>query len=159
MTINEPGRLIRIGVLAGAAGGLAEIVWVSLYAGLTGGDAAILARGVTTAAGISAVLPVAPVAAGIAVHMVLAVLLGIGLAVLLQVLGARRVATLYTVSLLALAAVWATNFFIVLPILSPAFVLAVPYAVSLTSKLLFGFAAAETLRRSHAPAAAFVRAS
>lgn len=159
MTINEPGRLIRNGVLAGAAGGLAEIVWVSLYAGVTGGDAAILARGVTTAAGISAVLPVAPVATGVAVHMVLAVLLGIGLAALLQALGTRRVATFYAVSLLALAAVWAINFFILLPILSPAFVLAVPYAVSLTSKLLFGFAAAETLRRSHAPAAWIVRAS
>ena len=50
----------------------------------------------------------------------------------------------------ALAGVWALNFFVVLPIISPAFVHLVPYAVSLTSKLLFGVAAAATLRRQDA---------
>ena len=49
--------------------------------------------------------------------------------------------------LAALAGVWAINFFVVLPIVSPAFVHMVPYAVSLTSKLLFGVAAAAVLRR------------
>ena len=48
--------------------------------------------------------------------------------------------------LAALAGVWAVNFFVVLPIVSPAFVHIVPYAVSLTSKLLFGVAAAEVVR-------------
>ena len=48
--------------------------------------------------------------------------------------------------LTALAGVWAINFFVVLPIVSPAFVHVVPYAVSLTSKLLFGVAAAAVLR-------------
>ena len=51
----------------------------------------------------------------------------------------------------ALAAVWAINFFVILPVLSPAFVHLVPYSVSLMSKLLFGFAAAETLRRCALP--------
>jgi hypothetical protein len=48
--------------------------------------------------------------------------------------------------LAALAGVWAVNFFVVLPLVSPAFVHIVPYAVSLTSKLLFGVAAAEIVR-------------
>jgi len=48
--------------------------------------------------------------------------------------------------LAALAGVWAVNFFVVLPIVSPSFVHIVPYAVSLTSKLLFGVAAVEIVR-------------
>jgi hypothetical protein len=52
----------------------------------------------------------------------------------------------YPFMLAALAGVWATNFFIILPIVSPAFVHMVPYAVSLTFNLLFGLAAAAALR-------------
>jgi hypothetical protein len=48
--------------------------------------------------------------------------------------------------LTALATVWAVNFFVVLPVVSPAFIHMVPYAISLTSKLLFGAAAAEVVR-------------
>jgi hypothetical protein len=51
----------------------------------------------------------------------------------------------------ALAIVWGFNFFVLLPLISPDFVHLVPYPVSLASKLLFGLAAAEVLRR--APAA------
>ncbi len=145
---REFSDIIKYGILAGAAGGLAEIAWVSVYAALTGGDAAVLARGVTTAAGISALLPEAPVTLGIAVHMALAVVLGVAVAMVWQ--SARGLGTggKYVMAISMLAAVWAVNFFIVLPALSPDFVHLVPYAVSLTSKLLFGVAVAETLRRS-----------
>ena len=143
------GELIKRGLLAGAAGGLAEIAWVSSYAALTGGNAANLALGVTTAAGLTAVLPAAPVAVGIAVHMALAVVLGIALAGLWQALAPRLVGVggLYGAALAVLAGIWAINFFVILPALSPSFVHIVPYAVSLMSKLLFALAAAETLRR------------
>jgi hypothetical protein len=145
---RDIGKTIKRGVLAGAAGGVAEIAWVSLYATVTGGDAAILARGVSTAVGVTAMLPAASVALGVAVHMVLAVLLGIAVDCLWQVTARRQgVSGAYAIVLAALAAVWAANFFVLLPAISPAFVLGVPYAVSLTSKLLFGLAAAETLRR------------
>jgi len=149
----DSGELIRRGILAGAAGGLAEILWVSLYATLTGGSATTLARGVTTAAGVTALLPAAPVTMGIAVHMALAVLLGIALTGLWQGLTQRDygMRSLYAVMLTALAAVWAVNFFVILPAVSPAFVQFLPYSVSLMSKLLFGLAAAETLRRCTAP--------
>jgi hypothetical protein len=40
-----------------------------------------------------------------------------------------------------------TGDFVVLPAVSPTFVNLMPYSVSLISKLLFGLAAAETLRR------------
>jgi hypothetical protein len=136
------------GALAGAAGGLAEMVWVSAYAALTGGNAAILARGVTTASGVAALLPSAPVGLGISIHMVLAVALGLALALLWQALSSRvQQSGLYAGTLAVLVAVWATNFFVLLPTLSPEFVNLVPYAVSLMSKLLFGLAAAEVFRR------------
>jgi hypothetical protein len=146
MTNARRLAIIRTGVLAGAAGGLAEIAWVSLYAGVTGLDPAVLARGVTTAAGVTALLPAAPVALGVSVHMALAVMLGVVLALGWQALSARRPANPYPFMLAALAGVWAVNFFVVLPVVSPAFVHIVPYAVSLTSKLLFGVAAAEIVR-------------
>jgi len=144
--------LIKRGVLAGAAGGLAEIVWVSFYATISGGNAANLARGVTVAAGVSAMLPAAPVTMGIAVHMALAMLLGIALAFLWQALARRAVGvnSLTAVVLAALVAVWAVNFFVILPAISPPFIALIPYPVSLISKLLFGLAAAETLRRGAA---------
>ena len=57
MTEVTQFSIMRTGAFAGIAGGLAEIAWVTLYAGMTGTDPAVLARGVTTAAGISALLP------------------------------------------------------------------------------------------------------
>ncbi len=148
MISTQQLETVRRGVVAGAAGGLAEIAWVTLYAGATGGNPAVLARGVTSAAGVSALLPASPVALGIAVHMTLAVALGIALACTWRALCAPRPAMSnpYPFTLTALAGVWAINFFVVLPIVSPAFVHMVPYAVSLTSKLLFGMAAAAALR-------------
>jgi hypothetical protein len=147
MTNTRRLTIIRTGIFAGAAGGLAEIAWVSLYAALTGADPAVLARGVTTAAGVTALLPASPVALGIGVHMALAVMLGVVLAVAWQALAAKRgMANPYPFMLAALAGVWAVNFFVVLPIVSPAFLQIVPYAVSLTSKLLFGAAAAAIVR-------------
>lgn len=149
MTNTRHFSVLSQGVLAGAAGGLAEIAWVTLYAGLTGGDPAVLARGVTTAAGVSALLPASPVALGVAVHMTLAVALGIGLAFAWQAMRDYRPALTnpYPFMLAALTGVWAINFFVVLPVVSPAFAHMVPYGVSLVSKLLFGAAAAATVRR------------
>lgn len=139
---------IRQGAIAGAAGGLAEIAWVTLYAGATGGSPATLARGVTTAAGASALFPSDAVALGITVHMAIAVTLGITLAFAWRSMSSRRTQTinLFPFMAEALAGIWAINFFVVLPIVSPAFVSLVPYSVSLVSKLLFGMAAAGAFR-------------
>jgi hypothetical protein len=149
MTTTRRLEIFRQGAFAGAAGCSAEVAWVMLYAGVTGADPAVLARGVTTAAGVGALLPASPVALGVAVHMTLAMILGVALAIVWSALRESQpgLANPYPTMLTALAGVWAVNFFVVLPIISPAFVHVVPYAVSLTSKLLFGFAAAEVLRR------------
>jgi hypothetical protein len=147
MTNTHRLAIIRTGIVAGAAGGLAEIAWVTLYAGMTGADPGVLARGVTAAAGVTALLPASAVALGIGMHMALAVTLGVMLTLSWRALAANRgLANPYPFMLAALAGVWALNFFVVLPVVSPAFVHIVPYAVSLTSKLLFGVAAAEIVR-------------
>jgi hypothetical protein len=44
-----------------------------------------------------------------------------------------------------LAMVWAVNFLVILPILSPGFVGLVPYEASFLSKILFGVSAAAVL--------------
>jgi hypothetical protein len=138
---------VRQGVIAGAAGGLAEMAWVTLYGGATGANPAALARGVTTAARVSALFPAAPVALGATLHMTLAVALGIALAFVWRTLSAYRlVVSPFPFMVAALVGIWAVNFFVVLPIVSPAFIHLVPYSVSLMSKVLFGLAAAGVFR-------------
>jgi hypothetical protein len=139
------------GVIAGAAGGLAEIIWVTLYAVATGADPAMLARGVTTAAGVSALLPITSLTLGVAIHMTLAVMLGVMLTVVWRGLSLRwpEAAKPFPFMITALLGVWAINFFLVLPIVNPAFVHLLPYPVSLISKVLFGLAAAGALRWQH----------
>ena len=135
------GRVLTAGALAGVAGGIAEVAWISLYAAATGGDAASVARGVTDTVGIG-ILP--PIAGGVAIHMALAAILGMAVAAALvptRLHGAR----LYGAMIGALSAVWAINFLVVLPLINPQFVEIVPLAVSFVSKLLFGVAAATTL--------------
>jgi hypothetical protein len=151
---------IRLGAIAGAAGGLAEIAWVTLYAGATGANPAMLARGVTTAVGVSALLPDNAVALGVTVHMAIAVALGVALAFAWKTMTSLRPQAigLFPFMAAALAGVWAINFFVVLPTVSPAFVQMVPYSVSLVSKLLFGVAAAGVLRLLAAPALTLQRA-
>ena len=138
---------IRYGVVAGAAGGLAEMAWVTLYAGVTNGNAALLARGVTTAAGVSTLLPDFSVGLGVAIHMTLAVTLGVALAFVWRALCSHRPVSPFPFAIAALVGVWAANFFVVLPMISPAFIALLPYSVSLISKMLFGAAAAEALRQ------------
>jgi hypothetical protein len=144
----------RHGIVAGAAGGFAEIAWVTLYAAVNGADPATLARGVTTAARVSALLPANPVALGVTIHMGLAVALGIALSFGWRTLSSHRldIAGLFPFMLVALIGVWAVNFFLLLPGISPAFINLVPYSVSLISKILFGLTAAEAFRRQHGSA-------
>jgi len=145
---------MRYGALAGLAGGLAEIAWVTLYAGLTGGNVTVVARSVTIAAGLSRLLPGISATLGVVLHMALAVGLGIALAFAWRAFSSRRseTASPFAFVVAALAGVWALNFLVVLPIVSPAFIHLMPYSVSLISKMAFGLAAAEVFRRQDAAA-------
>jgi len=151
---------VRRGVIAGATGGLAEIAWITLYAGAIGANPATLARGVTTAAGVNALFPAAPVVLGVTVHMVIAVALGVALAFVWRMLSLHRPETInpFLFMIAALVGIWAINFFVVLPIVSPTFIHLVPYSVSLLSKVLFGLAAAVVFRQLAGPALNIQRA-
>lgn len=144
-TIIGNGLLIgiAIGLAIGLAGGLAEIAVIMAYSAIAGGDASIVAGEVAAAAGLAG----APAIVGVAVHMALALALGVALALAEQIVTAapRRAATTFAFMLGSLAIVWAVNFFVVLPAVSPGFVHLLPYAVTFASKLAFGLAAAMTL--------------
>jgi hypothetical protein len=142
---------VRYGILLGIAGGIAEIIWVASYGLFTGGSSAAVARGVS--ATVSTVLPavsleMAPVAYGIVIHMALAVGLGVALVFAWRALAdqRQRLVNEYAFMVAALAMIWAFNFFILLPLIDPAFVALIPYPASLLSKLLFGLAGAVMLR-------------
>src|ERR1700761_4257767 len=114
-------RMLRMGVAAGFAGGAAEVVWVAGYGAVTGTPVGAVARGVTTA-----LLPdLANVpfigAIGIALHMLLAVALGIAVVAAFRAPLLRRVGAWPQSALvvLALGAVWSVNFLVVLPHLDP----------------------------------------
>lgn len=147
-------NVLRIGVLAGFAGGAAEVAWVTGYTSLTGASGTAVARGVTTALlpGLSG--SSLAVGLGIVLHMLLAVGLGIAVTAAFSAPLLRRIGdwSRSTLVVLTLGLVWAFNFLVVLPILEPGFLTLLPLAATLASKLLFGVAAAATFRAQGARA-------
>lgn len=150
-TTHRFGRTetIKYGILAGAVGGGAEIVWIAVVAVLTNISAINVARGVSASLGIEILSPGQAVVIGIAIHMALAVALGVAVAVGCHAVAGRsfRGIRAYLMVLAALIGVWAFNFLVLLPLINPSFVHLMPYPISLLSKLLFGLGAAEVLRR------------
>ena len=149
-----------LGGLAGAAGGAAEILWVGCYGAVAGNDTTEVARSISTV--VSAVLPIsplidAPIASGLALHLLAAAALGVALAFAQHTRWLRAFAgSDFTLLPALLATVWAFNFLVVLPLISPyfadvhrSFTEILPYPVSLLSKLLFGLAAATVLNRTN----------
>ncbi len=134
-------------ILAGLAGGLVEIAWISLYSFLTPVNAAHVAREISaTIIPASVDLSFAPML-GVAIHLVLAM----ALAVIFAATILAPVARLYGASgiimscLMTLSIIWLINFHVVLPIVNPTFTSLMPYVVTLISKLLFGAAMAWVL--------------
>jgi hypothetical protein len=148
MTIAK-SRLLevaQVGVIAGLAGGLTEIAWISIYGAISGVSVDIVAQEITRS--IAPHASSFSVGAGILIHLTLAVGLGVGVAFAIRVLllWYGRVYAEFSLVILTLATVWAVNFLLVLPYLNPRFVDLLPYSVTLASKLLFGLAAATVLR-------------
>jgi len=148
--LKFPGtsKLWSTGIVAGLAGGAAEILWIAIYSRLSGGEAETVARGVTETLMPGFEATSAGVPLGIAIHMGLAITLGIAIAVLVRSLLPRTAPPmLEPVAVISLlVGVWAMNFFIILPAINPVFVTLVPYTTSLISKVLFGAAAALVLK-------------
>lgn len=130
-------------LIAGVLGGLAEILWVTLYAQLSPINAADVSRQI-----VASVIPsmadimLAPWL-GIAIHLVLSILLALlfGALVWQPITRARPPEYTMTAATLFLIFVWMINFFLVLPRLNPVFVTLMPYSVTFFSKLLFGLTA------------------
>ena len=155
MTRRAAACVATIGVLAGLAGGLAEVIWIWTYASLTNSDAGLVARAVTDAVRFNQ--NVSPVVSGIAIHMGLASILGVAVALAIRpVAGLLNGFGLYAALSAALFVVWAVNFLVVLPLVSPQFVDVVPYTVSLFSKVLFGITAAGIFQWAQLPRSRFL---
>ena len=139
----------RTVLLAGLAGGSAEILWVAAYAGMTPASGFNVARGVTETVFPGAGELALAAMAGIAIHMLLSIALAWLLAkpLLQYAVGHFGPKALLPAALTALAGIWAVNFLLVLPVLNPAFVALMPMPVTLASKLLFGAAMAFVLKR------------
>lgn len=142
--------VLTIGWLAGLSGGAAEVAWVSLYSNATETSGMIVAQQVTASvAPAAAALPFAPLL-GIAIHMLLSMALGLAFAATVWRLAAPRLGTaaFLASAAVSLALVWAFNFFVVLPVLNPAFVTLMPLGATLASKILFGIAMGSVLLMS-----------
>jgi hypothetical protein len=136
---------VRFGVIAGAAGGLAEIAWVTVVRARDRRNYCGFGAGRDHGGGNGSPVSAAFGGFGVALHMTLGVSLGIAFP--WRTFSYRfRAISPFPIVLAALAGVWVVNFLVVLPIVSPAFVHVIPYSVSLMSKMLFALAAAEVVR-------------
>lgn len=144
---HRPTPLWPLILIASLAGGLAEIIWVSLYASFTSLEAATVAREVTASVWPAFATGIAGAWFGLAIHMLLAIALGHAFAYLLwkPLVRPRGIVATLAVSVLTLTTVWTVNFFVVLPALNPVFITLMPYPVTFASKMLFALAMAVTL--------------
>jgi hypothetical protein len=137
-------------LLAGLAGGLAELVWVMLYSSLTQVSGSEVARQIAVT--LFSALAHAPFAAalGVAIHFALSLALAVAFVWIVwrTFIRKRGIAWTFAGAAVALAVIWAANFLVVLPRLNPGFVVLMPYSAALFSKLLFGVAMAWVLNGS-----------
>jgi hypothetical protein len=144
---TEPRAMHRAIVLAGLAGAMAEVICVALFCALTPLNGGEVLRQITASVFLtmsgSAWAPVL----GLLLHFALGVAVAYAFGLLIWQTFARRMgaATTLGTALLALAAIWTFNFFVLLPVVNAEFIGLMPYAVTFVSKVLFGVAMAATL--------------
>lgn len=130
----------RLIIIAGLAGGMIEVLWVSLYSVFSSVSISEVSRQVTASLfSSSAGSNIAPLL-GLGIHLLLSFVLALLFIkmVLKPVYACFGKPGIMLGSLIALALVWKINFFIVLPVLNPAFIDLMPLLVTFVSKLLFG---------------------
>jgi len=129
-------------LLAGLAGGLAEVLWVMGYSALTPLTTATVAQEITrTVLPPMATSAAAPVL-GLGIHLLLSLALALVFVRVLTFLSAwhGQASRILANGVLALLVVWMVNFLLVLPVLNPAFTALMPWPVTFISKGLFGLA-------------------
>lgn len=137
-------------LIAGLAGGTAEILWVLGYGAVAPVSAAEIAREVTASVLPGAAAWTAAPALGVGIHLALSIAVAYAfLAALGRLLpGCHNAGRYVALAVAALAGVWAVNFLLLLPLLNPRFVTLMPYAATLFSKALFGAAMGAVLART-----------
>jgi len=135
-------------LLAGIAGGAAEVLWVMFYSSITAVSGTTVARQVTATLWPAAAEWALAPAVGIFIHMALALALAAAFVPLLLRFASWHPGpgAMVTAATAALAVVWAVNFLILLPTINPDFVRLMPSGATLFSKLLFGLAMASFLQ-------------
>ena len=133
--------LIRV-LLAGLAGGIAEILWVAAWSAATPLQLTTVASEITRTVFPGMAESSIAAEAGLMIHLVISLAIALAFVWVLEKnqqyhYGGAGI-LLGSVTLLTL--IWTINFLVVLPVLNPAFVTLMPSAVSLGSKTLFGFA-------------------
>ena len=147
-------KLIATALVAGLAGGMAEITWITLYGYAASASPVEVARQVAATVVTPATEAPWMAWAGVAIHIGLSLTLALAFVLMVHASGLRlSTRTVWIASLLALGSVWAVNFFVVLPILNPAFAVLLPHSVTLASKILFGAAMAGVLSSLPTPSA------
>lgn len=134
-------------LVAGLAGGVAEIVWVLAYGAFASVSAAEVAREVTASVFPGAASAPGGLALGIGIHLTLSIALAFAFFSLLRNFLQDDAGTV-AIAVGALAGVWAINFLVVLPLVNPRFVTLMPYAATFLSKALFGGAMGAVLART-----------
>lgn len=133
-------KLARAGILAGLAGGIAEVIWVGCYAAFGGAHAPEIAGQIANTVFPGILNASAAPAVGLAIHLGLSAILGLALAFALSGVSRHWPAALLPISVGILGLIWVLNFMLVLPSLNPVFPTLLPAWVTLASKLFFGTA-------------------
>ncbi len=137
---NDSGSFCQKIILAGLAGGMTEIIWISIYSYFSSTNAIDISRQISvTVLPFTADSYFAPMF-GIFIHLVLSLILAISFTAIILKPAMIQFGTTGVMlsSFMTLGIVWAINFLVVLPILNPSFTLLMPVIVTLISKLLFG---------------------
>lgn len=142
-------QALRWYLLAGLCGGLAEVVWVSVYSAITSTSLSTIGRGISSTVWSSTANIPGAEYLGLIIHLVLSLLLALGFGGALHFYLLRRINRSITVftAVLMLALVWKINFYMILPMWNPEFIHLLPLSVTLFSKLLFGMSMGWVLAR------------
>ncbi|MBI5886205.1 MAG: hypothetical protein HZB85_06445 [Deltaproteobacteria bacterium] len=137
------GAWVKAGCIAGFAGGLAEVLVMGIYCGVSAlSGITILSLITATFAPASFAFGALGAFDGLVIHLALSVAIGAGFAIFQYLSHKDRVVVSYpfvvVTGALTLAGIWAFNFLILLPRINPAFAAYVPLAPSFVSKLSFG---------------------
>jgi hypothetical protein len=145
-------RLIVPALIAGLAGGLAEMAWIAVYSTATATSGIEVARQVTASVYPAASNALWAAWAGAGLHILLSLVLGLAFVLILWGSSSARPSAgrIWTSAIVALSAVWAINFFLILPAMNSSFATLLPYGATLLSKTLFAVAMAAVLHRTAA---------